>query len=261
MIAKLATAIASVVLWQGLAAHRASAQALETETARVLPSGMLEGGAGIEVQGSSEGTESAAPLFVEVGIADRFEAVIEQVAFSAIRPTPGMSATGVGDLELTLVGLVLRENGSVPALAVAGEIKAPLAKNAQIGTGEFDYTGYLIASKRFGAADVHVNVGYSVLGAPPSVKVNNVFNYALAMTYAASSRLEPFAEIYGNTTSAATPINGGMVNPEFAGGEFVGVAGVSYRPKKWVKASLGVSLDNNLAVLVHPGLTFYHQLF
>ncbi len=237
------------------------AQALETETARVLPSGMLEAGAGVEVQGSSEGTETAGPLFVELGIADRFELVVEQVAFTAIRPTPGMSATGIGDLELTLVGLAAKERRVLPAIALAGEIKVPLAKNAEIGTGEYDYTGYLVLSKRFGRADVHANLGYTLLGAPPDTKVNNLINYALAMTYRATEQLEPFAEIYGNTTSSAKAVNGGMVNPEFAGGELVGVAGLSYRPRTWAKLSLGVSLDNNLAVLVHPGITIYHQLF
>lgn len=239
----------------------ARAQALETETARVLPSGLMEGGAGLEVQGSSEGTETASPLFVEVGLGGRFELVFEQVAFTAIRPKSGMSATGLGDFEFTLVGLALPERSNLPAVALAGEIKVPLTKNALIGTGELDYTGYLVLSKHFGRADVHANAGYTILGAPANTRVHNIFNYALAMTYAANPRLEPFAEVYGNTTSSAEVIGGGMVNPEFAGGELVGVVGLSYRPRRWAALSLGVSLDNNVAVLVHPGLTLYHQLF
>ena len=243
----------------------ASAQALETETARVLPSGMLEAGAGIEVQGSSEGTETAAPLFVEIGIGGRFELVVEQVAFTRIKQTGEMSATemratGVGDLELTALGLVVRENGPWPAFALAAEVKVPTARNALIGTGELDYTGYLILSKRLGKADLHANFGYAILGAPAGTKVNNVFNYAVATTVKMNHRLDVFGEVYGNTTSSATSTMG-TVNPEFAGGELVAVAGASYWPARWLKLSLGISVDNNAAVLVHPGVTLYHQLF
>ena len=65
----------------------------------------------------------------------------------------------------------------------------------------------------------------------------------------------------GNTTSSATSTGGGAVNPEFAGGELFGTLGVIYWARSWANLSLGVSLDNNLAVLVHPGLTVSHHLF
>ena len=242
------------------AATPASAQALETETARVLPSGMLEAGAGVEVQGSSEGTETATPLFVEIGIADRFELVVEQVAITRIKQTGAMTATGIGDLELTAVGLVLPETGPWPAFALAAELKIPLAKNALIGTGELDYTGYLILSKRLGRADLHANFGYAILGAPSGTTVNNIFNAAVAATVEMNKRFYVYGEVYGNTTSSATSTMG-TVNPEFAGGELVGVLGASYSPAPWLSLSLGISLDNNAAVLVHPGVTVYHPLF
>ncbi|MEO7732956.1 MAG: hypothetical protein ABIY55_18470, partial [Kofleriaceae bacterium] len=147
----------------GAAAVPASAQALETETARVLPSGMVEAGIGLEVQGSSEGTETAAPLFAEIGIANRFEFVVEQVAFTRISQTGSMTATDIGDLELTAIGLVVPEVGRWPAFALAAELKVPIARNALVGTGELDYTGYLILSKRIGDVDLHANLGYAVL--------------------------------------------------------------------------------------------------
>src|SRR5258706_32222 len=85
------TAVAIAIAMVGPRVAPASAQALETETARVLPSGMVEAGLGVELQGSSEGTETAAPLFAEIGIADRFELVVEQVAFTRIKQTGSMT--------------------------------------------------------------------------------------------------------------------------------------------------------------------------
>ena len=61
----------------------------------------------------------------------------------------------------------MKQRPYLPALAVAGEVKVPTSRNTLIGTGEVDYTPYLIASKRFGNFDVHANVGYALLGEPP----------------------------------------------------------------------------------------------
>src|SRR5260221_382086 len=83
-------------------ASRASAQEIETETARVLPQGGVKGGAGVEVQTSPDGNEVAAPTFIEGGLTDRLELVVEPVPFTTIRPSTGPKATGIGDIEVTL---------------------------------------------------------------------------------------------------------------------------------------------------------------
>src|SRR6202158_3971056 len=78
-----------------------SAQILETETARPLRAGQLEVGAGYEFQHSREGNETAIPLAFELGITNRLGLLVEPVAYTAIRPKVGTSATGFGDLEIT----------------------------------------------------------------------------------------------------------------------------------------------------------------
>jgi hypothetical protein len=88
------------------------------------------GGAG------TTGSEAAAPVFVEVGFVDRFELVVEPIPYAAIRPKIGESATGVGDLEVTLIGLLLHQRPYLPAISVAAEVKAPTARNQLIGTRE-----------------------------------------------------------------------------------------------------------------------------
>ncbi len=126
-----------------------------------------------ELQTSSEGTEAAIPMAIEYGVRDNLALLIEPVPYTAIRPKVGRHAMGLGDVEATLTYRFGQEHGSVPALALAAEVKIPTARNALIGSREPDYTGYLIASKRSGRFDTHANVAYTVVGGPDAVRLNN----------------------------------------------------------------------------------------
>ena len=72
---------------------------------------------------------------------------------------------------------ILVETANIPALAMAAEVKVPTADDVLIGTGETDYSPFLVASKRFGSWDTHVNFGYAILGEPPGTKLNNIFTF------------------------------------------------------------------------------------
>jgi len=247
-----------VFLYSG-AAIVCHAQVLETETARTLRTGSFEIGNAFEFQYSSEGTERAVPLALEYGITDRMEVLVEPVFGTAIVPETGRRAHGLGDLEVTTSYLLRHENGGIPALAFAAEVKIPTAKNKLIGTGKTDYAGYLIASKRFGRLDTHANFGYTIVGQPAGTSLNNILNFALAGQYHVNNRYEVFGEILGNSSSA--PGEGGgssgvnTVTPEAAGGELVGTLGAGTYIKSKLFLFFGVSYDNNNAVLFHPGLT------
>src|SRR4030081_2298180 len=104
-------------------------QPLETETARPPQKGAFEVQTSFEYQTSKEGTERALPFAFEYGITDRLSLMAEPVSHTAIRPRVGTRATGIGDLEITLSYLFAREKGRRPALAVAGEVKVPTARN------------------------------------------------------------------------------------------------------------------------------------
>lgn len=241
----------------------ASAQELETETARLLRAGAFKAGAGLEYQISSEGTELAVPLFGEVGLLDRLELTVEPVAFVAILPKEGRRAEGLGDVEVTLAGLALEERDWLPAIALAAEVKIPTARNELIGTREVDYAGTLILSKRFGDLDVHLNAGYAILGEPPGTHVNDIFVFAAAAKYFVDDRLDLFAEILGNTSSSSDAEGGGSTgtgtgtgtSPELAGNELIGTIGAGYRVAPSVLLSLSMSYDNNDAITIHPGIT------
>src|ERR1700704_2703322 len=209
-------------------------QPLETETARPPQKGAFEVQAAFEYQTSKEGTERALPFAFEYGITDRLSLMAEPVFYTAIRPKKGTRATGIGDLEITLSYLFAREKGRRPALAVAGEVKVPTARNILIGSRKTDLTTYLIASKRFGKFDGHANVGYTLVGKPAGANLKNFFNFALAGEYFVRPKFTLVGEVLANTGSSpeagtVTTVTTPIVTPEISAGELVGMLGFRYR--------------------------------
>ncbi|HKW08955.1 MAG TPA: transporter, partial [Gemmatimonadaceae bacterium] len=220
-------------------------QPLETETARLPRRGGLLVSGTYEFQASPQGTEHAVPVALEYGIANRLALLVEPVLVTMIRPEAPPNATGVGDLEVTLQYLARGEGRLMPALALAAEEKLPTATNRQIGTGRADFTPYLIASKHIGRNEVHANVGYSFMGKPAGLSVQNTINLALAIERQMTPRLGVVAEVL--STSAAAGADGGesSVNaPEIAGAEQVAMVGMRYRRGPNIWYSIGVTYDN-----------------
>lgn len=239
-----------------LTAQRARAQQpLETETARLPEQGATLVGLTYEFQTSPQGTEHAIPLAFEFGVSSRMALLVEPVLFTSIRPKTGRSATGIGDLEATLQFLVSGETRTMPAFVLAAEVKVPTARDTLIGTRRADFTPYVIVSKAFGRTDLHANVGYSIVGKPPNITVQNTLNLAFAVEHHYSTRLHLLAEVL-STTAAGTGAPESATAPEIAGAEQVGMVGFRYAmgPRRWL--SLGVTYDNTNALLFRPGLTF-----
>ena len=245
------TLISVVVLGLTTEAH---AQLLETETARVVPKGVWEVGGAFEPQTSSDGTENALPLMITWGITNRFELMIEPVAYTSIRSRTGPSGTGAGDIEVTST-YVFKQEGVMPAFGVAGELKVPTARNVAIGTGRSDYAIYLTESKRLGRLDTHAHVSYTFVGQPPGVQLGNIFGYGVAGMFRTWSQVDIFGELLGN--SASTPGGEGTgiapVVPEAAGGEVVATGGVAFRARPWMTLYASESRDNVGALLLRTG--------
>jgi hypothetical protein len=253
------------ILGLGLAVQPALGDlAIETETARVLEPGHFEFGAAGEFQTSANGTEYALPMAVEFGVFHHLEVLIEPVPFTSIRPKGGESATGMGDLETTLTYLIVEEKKYVPALALAGEIKIPTARNSQIGSGQYDYRIYGIASKRLGNVDLHLNVGYNITGAPPGVKTRNPVDVAIAAEWFVHPRFDLFTEVtYVGSSSASSTVGEGALSdaatptggnpPEIAGNELVGSVGIRGHVNRHLDVFGSFSYDNNNAKLFRTG--------
>jgi hypothetical protein len=151
------------LLLSSLAPAVGAAQTLETETARLLRAGWWKIGNAFEFQTSSDGTELAIPVAIEYGLTDNLEFLVEPVPYTAIRPRVGRQARGVGDVEATLTYRFLGESRSVPALALAAEVKLPTARDTLIGTRRTDYAG---TSSR--ASDSVTSTPTSTSGTPSS---------------------------------------------------------------------------------------------
>ena len=257
---------AALVLLAGGTEVPAAAQILETETARPLGRNVWEVSGNFEYQVSSEGHESSVPFAVEYGLTDRLELLAEPVAYTAIRPKAGARATGIGDLEVTTTWLARRETARTPALALAGELKFPTAKNSLIGTGKTDAAFYLIGSRRRGSLDTHANISYTIVGRPAGASLKNIWGGALGAELAlgqdGSNAL--FGEVLGNTASASNPDPGTTpgggteptTTPEAPAGEVSATLGAAHYFVNGLRAALGVSVDNSGAVLFRPGLTY-----
>lgn len=238
------------------------AQVLETEESKPLSVGQFEVGTGLEFQTSKEGTETALPLAIEYGLSRKFTLLVEPVGFTSIFPKIGPHAKGIGDLEITLFYQIVSERNVLPSISISSEVKIPTAKNTLIGTGKTDYTPFLIMSKTIGKFYTSVNLSYTFLGKPQGVDAANLFNYAIGTIFVASPKSILFAELYGNTSAvggAETPEPIVVVNPnintqEISGGETVGAFGYGYYLKNELLFSLGISLDNNNAILFRPGI-------
>jgi hypothetical protein len=275
-------AVACAVL-TALSAGRSWADlSLETETARLTPPGVYELSIATEYQYARDDQEVAVPLALTFGLFDRFEVMLEPTAFVGIFPrnsTGGKDVVGVGDFELTLTYLVLREQKWLPAVAVAGEVKFPTARTKAIGTREFDYTGYLIFSKRVGDLDLHANVAYTFVGEPAGTRAKDTWQVALAFEYSFSKQWDVFGEVMytsssigrapsgasgggGEGTAAAVrPLadvvetGGAQTTAELTGVETVGTVGLKYHVNNRFDVFGSVSYDNNDASLFRLGMT------
>jgi hypothetical protein len=231
-----------------------SAQTLETETARFHPAHSFQIASGFEQQFSSEGHESALPVALEYALGNTWELLVEPVPYTAIRPKTGPRATGAGDMELTVIHGIWAQASGRTAVALAGEVKVPTAENRLIGTDKTDYTAYLIVSRRFGALDLHGNLGYSFLGKPDSLTVHNLINFAVGGEVSLGQRGLFFAEVLGNTVAAGGgPEN--SVAPEIAGSELSGTLGLGRQLSNTFFVSLSATYDNTHAVMLRPGFT------
>lgn len=167
------------------------------------------------------------------------------------------AGAGLGDLELTLTDLLHTESTRLPGVAVAGELQLPTARNGQIGTRKTDFAGYLMAGRRLGHTDVHVNFSVTWPGSPPGLQLRTVYGGAVAMVCHLTDRNDLFAEVLGNTSATQGENPEESATPEVAGGELVGTVGVSRRLLPGLQFALSANYDNNGALMFRQGFVYH----
>lgn len=210
-------------------------QPLETETARLPKQGHGNAQAIYEYQWSGAGRESAVPLAFEYGILNRLEIAVEPVIYTSVRPKIGPSAAGFGDSEVTLTYLLADESRRYPAFAIAGEIKFPTTHDPLIGTGGTDFRIVGIASKRFGALDLHANFGYTIVGKGSVGALSNNFDvvdYAVAVEYDLAPKVALVTELLG-TVSAGGGESAPGAAQEAAGTTLTELLGAAGQAADW----------------------------
>ena len=235
------------------------AQPLEVETARVAPPGAVRLEVGFELQGGTRQVENRVPIALDYAAFRRVTFRLEPILYSRVAEGSRRLADGFGDLELGATVLAWPASGRNPGVALGAEVKLPTATSRLIGSGRADYTGDLILSKRVATLDLHLNLGYTLVGSPPGLHTRNVTWYAVAVERR-FARYDLVAELRGHTaalTDGSDPDAAGATRPlaaELAGERRVATLGVRYHLMARTMISLGLSYDDDHALQVHPGL-------
>ena len=218
---------------------------LETETARLGKQGEGTLGNGIQYEHAKDGDTVFSLTALEYAPTDRFEILFEPSFYERQFPKDGAAFGGIGDTELTLSYLTYGESTYIPAIVLAGKVKAPTGKSPQIGTGKFDYTGYIILGKAIGGVDFNANLAYETFGNSAGEHPRDQFIYALSADYQFAPRFTGFLEFFANTA----PQSGER------GTSSVAIAG-EYQLTDHTNVFLSVGDDTDNTKIVKSGLNF-----
>ena len=108
----------------------------------------------------------------------------------------------------------------------------------------------------------NANVGYTIIGKPAGVVANNTMSFAVAEELRVSPGFAVVGEVFGSTAAVgesgaegAAPSAESQLTPELSGGEIVAALGLQMHAARGLTYSVGLSIDGNRAVLVHPGIS------
>lgn len=123
-------------------------------------------------------------LFVEGS-----EAVVPGVG--AVRSAPAAedsSASGLGDATLSLTYAAHYDPASRFGVDVTGKVKLATAEDERLGTGENDYSVLVDLYRNFGRWTAFGGLGYTIMGNPPGVTLNDVVSLNFGASYALDER-------------------------------------------------------------------------
>ena len=231
---------------------------LETESAHLAPPGALTLSVGLEREVALHRSQSNVPFALEYSVNRRLGLVVEPVVYSRLRVGKRTIQSGTGDVEVGAILLPLPRPIGNTTVAVATEVKLPSAADEALGTGRSDVSMSLVLSRKDAKFDSHLNLGYTIVGAPPGLATDNVLSFGVA-TVRAFTRFDLVAEVFGHTpalTDGPSPGAGTTLLADLAAGQLAGTLGLRYRIGDHSAISFGLSYDNDHVFSAQPGLTF-----
>jgi hypothetical protein len=199
------TGALAIVGLLGLTVDIYAGRPLVTEDADPVEPGRVEVEAAIELETSTQAYSLAAPFSVGFGLTDWLEVAIKpSVLYVDDQDASPRRVAGVGDL-------VLQAKAQLPFrpldldLALVPSLKIPTADDDRgLGTGNVDGGAIIVLTKAFTETrKLHFNVGYTVTGRTPEVKLQDVLFIGLAgettIPGLAEERLQFVAEVFGTT--------------------------------------------------------------
>ena len=171
---------------------------LGTEDAGVAGKGVSQLELGWEYlkwNGDQEQIFLAVPIY---GVTENIELSLE-APYMLHQPKDDASHKGIGDINVVAKYLLLPENKKRPAMAIKGVIKLDNGDHDKgLGSGDYDYSVFAVASKTFKDFTLHAHLGYTWVGDKKDENFRSIFLYALAFDYGLTEAFHVVGEISGN---------------------------------------------------------------
>jgi hypothetical protein len=176
-----------------------AARPLATDDAGTVDRGHLEVEAGFEFVEDTDREYTASTVFtfcffdgLDIGV---------ELPYHYIDVHSGDDVDGPGDIAFSSKWNFFQEQESLPALSFVLGVKTTSGdEDKGLGSPMRDHSGTLVASKAFGEAVFHINLGYTYAGIPETRKYEDVFSYGMAMEYPlVEEKLNLVAEWVGET--------------------------------------------------------------
>src|SRR5882724_3462854 len=125
----------------------------------------LEMGYNGNFHGAGLRAEHDNPLALRFAVSNRILLEFDSDNVISQHPDPGMTMTGLGDMQVGIQIVLAHENESRPGIAFAYYIKLPTASDAKgLGTGSVDHNFIALISKKVGETTIDFNAIYLLAG-------------------------------------------------------------------------------------------------
>lgn len=132
------------------------------------------------------------------GITERIEFSIE-IPYMFHDPEDGENENGIGDINIVAKFLLIEEGEKNPAFTIKGVVKTDSGdEDKGLGSGDWDYSLVLAASKTIGDFQLHGMLGYTFVGDNDDDNIRDIYLYGIAVDYGLTENLHLVAEVAGN---------------------------------------------------------------